>query len=235
MIDNSFLIYSALDENGDITVLDKNGNNRPYSDYKSNISKLPLIFPHNKIAREIEGFQIYLFEKTNEHLVIIRSQISGQSIVEDISRGLSFRPVPIFEIFQIKNETLKKRVNSENNFLSIIRELEFTNYPEKPSSVNKPGIFKPHNWFVPDSFEYSSTKNKKPKKSYKYSKIRNWDNEYKTSIDKLLWFIFKRTTKKNGVSVCFSRNDFNKFDVCNYYYEQLNWSIVKYNLCKPER
>lgn len=237
MIDNSFLIYTALDENGDITVLDKNGNNLPYSEYKSNISKLPLNFPHNNIAREIKDLQIYLFEKTIEHFVIIRSKISGKSIVEDISRGRIFRPVPIFEIFQIKKESLIKETNSENEFLSMIRELEFMNYPKEPENINEPGIFKPKRWYVPERLEYGSTINKKAKSSYRYSDVQNWNNEYKKSIDKLLWFFYKRR-KTNGISICFSKNDFNKFDVCNYYYEhyyeQFNWSILKYNLLKPE-
>ena len=233
MIDNSFLIYTALDENGDITVLDKNGNNLPYSDYKSNISRLPLNFPHNKIARETKDFQIYLFEKTIKHLVIIRTKISGKSIVKDLSRGLTFRPVPIFEIFQIKKEILAKEANSENGFLSMIRELEFMNYPKEPENINEPGIFKPKNWFVPEKLEYDSTINKQAKSCYKYSDNKNWNNVYEESIDKLLWFIFYKPKKTNGISICFSSNDFNKFDVCNYYYKQSNWSIFKYKL-KPD-
>ena len=95
-------------------------------------------------------------------------------------------------------------------------------------------IKKPQFWHNSFSFKYNNKVNKKQKEGKKIKDILDWKAECRDAIDKLLFYTFNKPTAKNGISICFTYNDFKHNDICNYYYGGVNINYIKYQLTHIE-
>jgi hypothetical protein len=233
LVYDNYLIFTALTEEGDITVLDGQGKIVSYSEFKSITGNLKLTFPVKDFSRENSEFQINVFHKNNTKLFFMRTMISGRSVVKEPSGNNIYRPLPIFEVY-ILDRSMIENLQNETSFLDLFKSLNYKHYPEMlENTEGQPYIQKPVSWFVPDTLKsYASIINKKSKSWAKLNDVKDWNLECQKRIVKLLWFLWKNRRVMSGKSLCFDQDEFNRYDVCHYLSDRNNRSILKYKLFK---
>jgi hypothetical protein len=219
LVERCFLIYTALNEESDVSVIDGHGDSVSYSVIKGEFPRLQLTFPDKNFTRQTPLFQINTFYRTDEDIIFMRTMISGRSLLRHPSGTPHFRKVPVFEIFQIKRELIEHQ-DHQCEFLALIRGLDFPHYPgQSKESKNGPFVKKPK-WYVPQSIKYPREINEKMKTRKQLSSVSDWRAAYREGIEKLLYFIWKCPEAQSGVSLCFSEDEFHQNDVCTYYSER---------------
>ena len=231
-IKQAFLVFTALDEEGDVTSLDMEGKTITYSEFKEFTGGLRLTFPSNNIARKTKGFQVWMYRRKDNHVFLYRTKISGGSKLRQPTGESLYRPLPVFEVFDIDSSAIDGG-RTEDEFLKVIRGLTFPHYPENSTLPDMPFVKQPDDWFKPIHIGYKSETHQKPKTLQKLDNVQNWKKAYENAIDKLLYYIWKAPKKKSGISMCFSSSEFEEFDVCTYYSNRINGSVIKYQF-KPE-
>lgn len=217
-VEDAYLVHTALDERGDMVVVNANGEELDYRVFKKRVEGLRLTFPSHDAARTTEGFQVWAFQRsgTNSCLLLYRSTISGTSCDN--------RPMPVFEVFRLRGA-----IGVKDALLDCVRSLSFPAYPLAICGESS-GVQQPYHWFSLSDLEYAKVTNKKRKDWKKVSSVSSWRDECKRCVDKLLWFACNRPQSKDGISLCFTTEAFTQYDVCTCYVDRMRASFVKYNL-----
>lgn len=214
LVNRCFLVYTALDEAGDVTVIDAQGQSLSYSIFKREFPYLRLTFPDKHFTRQTPLFQLNAFYRKDKQIIFTRTMISGRSLVRNSSPTPHFRLLPIFEIFEMKRELIEHQ-HHEPKFLALFRGLDFQHYPcQSGQSGNRPCVKKPE-WYIPPTLRNI---NRMPKTWESVSSVLDWIVAYQSGIEKLLYFIWKCPNTHSGLSLCFSDDECRQNDVCTYYY-----------------
>lgn len=214
-----------------MNVITENGEAIKYADFKARIPGINLTFPSSAAALSTPLFQVWSFRRKANRLILCRSMIAGGARLADISTQGQFRPLPVFEIFDILEPVCHSKI-SEITFLDTVRGLEFNEYPVVSSESGAGYVKKPKEseWYVPKKLNYGQVFNKKRKGWKPTVDVKDWGSECKQSIDKLLWFAWHEKGVQSGVSLCFTADAFRKHRMCTYYYERMNFEIFKYQV-----
>jgi hypothetical protein len=220
-VKTAYLVHTALDERGDMVVIDSKGSTLSYVEFKKQCDGIRLAFPSHDAARKTPSFEVWTFQrpKDGSSLLLCRSKIAGTSHDN--------RPLPVFEIFRLEGT-----IGNEVDFLKVVNGLSFTKYPSVPPS-GKCGVRRPDQWITLSGFKYSqetSTWNRDRKEHWRESLVKNWDTECQDCVDKLLWFACNRKSCKTGISLCFTADAFDQYDVCMCYTDRWDVAFAKYRV-----
>lgn len=215
-IAQSYLVHTALEEAGDMVVVDGQGNSTPYSLFKEQTHGIRLTFPSHPIARQNREFQVWSFKRHENGLIIWRSTIAGGAATSDMPSGDRYRPLPVFEVFDLHGQLGPELKSPE--FLAFIRTLDFGYYPE-PVRCSGMGYVEKPAWFVPEEMTYEHVPNKKRKSSRTIRSVTNWAKEVRDAFQKMLWYALREKSCTTGLSVCFAAEEFRRYDTCTYFCE----------------
>lgn len=215
----SFLVHTALDETGDMVVLDSYGRNTTYSRLKASTHGIRLTFPSHPIARETSEFQLWSFKRHENGLILWRAMIAGGAATSDSPSVEKYRPLPVFEVFDLQGDMCHSQLPAKD-FLTFIRSLDFPHYPEEIQRDGTGYIEKPSRWFAAEEMAYERQVNKKRKTSIAISSVSNWAKEVRDGIGKMLWYVWHDRSCRSGLSACFAAEEFRRYDTCTYFCER---------------
>ncbi len=218
-IQDACLVHTALEERGDMVVIDAKGHQIDYQDFKERFEGMRLTFPSHQVVRATPNFQIWSFQRSNSatDLLLVRSMISGKSA--------DHRPLPIFEVFRLVGA-----IDNETALVDCVRGLSFDSYPQ-PSSEESGVVVRPHTWIALPELNYRHSLNPKRKDWRRISAVVSWTDECHRGVDKLIhWAWHGGPRIKSGVSVCFTEDAYKSHDVCIYYSDTMNASTVRYQI-----